>query len=509
MKKHRPFKFAALAVLMASLMGCTASDILTGKTKRIIEKEGTKEVSKARELAPKKHALSNIHRVNEFYVPQLTPTEQNRPSWFFVEEFFRFNDYTLGEFMLDLQSKFDVNTRYVDNIDPKLMRFSLVHDGRIGDAMEKIKLATGLSYTLEGSVVTWSKYEIAHLDISGIPGLANFLIGRDENADTNSSSDSGGSFSTVVTESSIDNSSFTNFSATQKDNFQQIIETLNELKTDDGYVNVDMATSTLFVRDLPRNVADITRYVKDVNKRLTAQVYLDIKIVDFDNDKGDEFGIDWNAVVSELEAGGIATVTTGFSGNLLSGLTPTVLTYTRNEGKYSGSEAMIRALRQRGVVLNVTEPSVLVTNNEVAQIVKGEDVTYLASSGSNQTANSNSNILIPGKIQTGLQLYAVANINLDDMSIVGKISNKFSDIVRIDSVTSGGSLIQTPQESKNEFFQTFYAKDGETILLGGISERRSEYETRSTGMMLLGGQKLGRNQYTDTLIMITPQIIRQ
>lgn len=497
-----------LVVSTFFMTGCSnTTSVLDGSKGAAIKAKAEREMAEANKLVPSVNPLSNLVRTEKYYIPILEENEKNRPSWFIEEGEYEFKSFTLSEFMVLLQKKYGVNHRYLDGLDIH-RAFSLYHKGPIGYALDKIKLATGFSYSIDGDVVTWSQYETAYIDISFIPGITNFRIGNKSNSsgdgDRNSSNSS---IDTVVTDAGVENdTNFLNIEGSKMNSMSDITRTVHLLKSEKGDFNINESSSTLYIRDYPQNVKRIREAIKSENRKATAQVFLDIKILDYQNEIGDEYSLNWDVVSESLSAAGVVSLTNNFGGTLLDG-TAAVLGYSRSSGKYAGSSALIAALDKQGVVYNVIEPKVTLRNNRIGKVISGSDTTYLASSGSSSTTTSSTDILIPGIVATGLNLYAIANINLDDMSVVGAIANKYASLTNMGTVSSDNALIQTPETSRKEFHQEFYVRDGETIMLSGLTSHRSEYSSSVMGSFLFGGSKGATEKYTNTIILLTPRII--
>lgn len=501
------YKYLACLSLFLLLVGCAQLENVSGESRKQVQAEANKELEEAKSFKATNDPLSRIRKVNTFYVPKLTQKEQEKPSWFFESFIGQYKSFTLAEFMLHLQGEYGLNYRFLDGINADT-KFALVTTGTVGDALEKVQLATAFGFTINDDVITWSKYELAHLDISFIPGITNYRIGDD---DQNTTADTElGSEDTVFTDTGISSDgSYANFSNEQSNALDSLTQAVDILKSETGEYTIDVATSTLVVRDYPENIRRIREHVYETNRRRTAQVILDIKIVDYVKSIGDEFALNWDAVVEDLGSSGVASLATGFQSSILNSSTPSVFTYTKNEGKYAGSQAIVEALKSRGVLLNVIEPSVTLMNNKVGQVFDGSDRAYLASAGTTSTANvGQSDILIPGVVRTGLRLWGVANINIKDDSIIAKISNRFSSLTELSAVSSGGSTIQTPETATKKFEQDFYVKDGETILISGLTQTRREFTENTNVSLLLGGEKATQSTVTETLILVTPRILR-
>jgi type IVB pilus formation R64 PilN family outer membrane protein len=507
-----------LSIILASaaitLSGCSMLDTASSEQRQQIREKGLKDIEDAKQYAPTNDPLANIIEMDSFYVPKLKESEKDMPSWFFVEDSFIYNSMTLAKFNQRLQ-QLGVNARYLDGLDKTKAFTILMEDGTIGEALEKVKLATGFDYSISGDVITWSKFETAHLDISEVSGVADYTIGAKEgdNQQANQNNGFGGGMNrTIRTDSLGSDSSYANFSnGDESDVFAGIRKTIELLLSDEGQYQIDDSTNTLFVKDLPENVKSVRQFIKEKNRRLTAQVFLDIRIIDYAYEKSNRINFNLNVLKDELNGKGFVTAATEFSSSLFSTVSPLRLSYTREGGEYDGSQAVLDLLKQRGITHTQLTPSGLLRNNKITKIEIGSDRSYAASSTSSGLSNVGvQGSIVPGVINLGSQLYAIASINLEDDSITAKISNRYSVLDgEIPTFENASSSIQTPTVNKKDFFQDFYAKDGETIMLAGFGEETLSAQDNTAGTIALGGEKGSSDVVKNTIILVTPRIIKR
>ena len=506
-------KAIAISASLFFVIGCSTIDVITSEARTDIQSNANKAIDEVKSYEYKSDAMSRITRIPRYYVPELKESEKQKPDWFFFDFSGNYNSLSLNAFMLELQTLYGVNARYLDALNAE-KRFAMSHKGTVGEALEKVQLATSYGFNVEGDTVSWSKYVTEFIDISSVPGIEAFRIGTiDQQSGQQGQGGQGGNAlgGAIVTDTGISqDTSYASIELEESNPLNSILTTANMLKSEDGKINLDLATTSLVVKDFPENVRQIKEFATKQNARLTAQAVFDIMIIDYVKSKGDEVAVNFEAIKNDLSSSGIQTLTSNFASSLISSVSPTVFTYTKREGKYAGATAFLEALKSRGLVLNTITPKIVVSNNKVSKIVDSADQSYLASSGSAATANvGQTDILIPGIVKTGLKLWAIADINLEENSVMARIDNSFSDLQEISSASSGTSTIQTPSTTSTDFSPSFYLKDGETFLLGGLGTRRQEVNENVGGFLGLGGEKGARFIETETLILVTPRIIRR
>jgi type IVB pilus formation R64 PilN family outer membrane protein len=469
-----------------------------------VEKKGSMLVQKAysHALVPKK--LPFIRYSADFFVPQSKPKDKNKPDWFFDDAEVRFLDYTLEEAMRDLIEKKGINIRYLERLK-KRTRFSLVHKGTIGGLLDKIAFATKYSYKLDGDLLSWSQFQTKKFDISFIAGQTDFFFGsKEKNKSAKESSNSA-----IMTDTGFSSTDeYINFSTKQLSIWDDLKNSLTLLTSPEGALVMNQSSSTILVKDYPENVRSIETYLNHENTRLTQMITVDFQIIEFTSKKGDQRGINWRVIKKDLASGGVLGLKSAFDTLIQDELAPTILGYSQKTGKYTGSEVLINVLDQYGVVSNVKKRRILSLNNQVSKLIEGSEIAYLAQSGGTSTANVGSqDNLKAGILRTGDAIYMLPNAVNDQIII--QLSTKLTGLERIREVKSGGRSIETPETRFSDLFLKFAVKDGETLLISGSSQHRDVYNENSMGgLLLLGGELSGEKSRKETIILITPRIVR-
>src|SRR5205085_6535083 len=159
-----------------------------------------------------------------------------------------------------------------------------------------------------------------------------------------------------------------------------------------------------------------------------------------------------------------AAVTAEGVGNL-------VLTAPANSAsRWAGSQAMISALSTQGRVTELTSASVVTLNNQPVPVNVGRRVSYLAASATSQTANVGSTTsLTPGTVSTGFSMTLVPHI-IDGQELLLQYAIDLSSLLRIKTISSGGSSIEAPDVSTSSFLQRVRLKSGETLVVAGFDQ---------------------------------------
>jgi hypothetical protein len=113
-------------------------------------------INDANSKKPQSTSTSRISHVNSAYVPNLAGRSKEALSWLFESLQGNYKQLPLNKFMLQLKTLYGIDVRYLFGVDFNTP-FSMVHDGTIGEALEKIEGATRFSYEVEDDVITWSR----------------------------------------------------------------------------------------------------------------------------------------------------------------------------------------------------------------------------------------------------------------------------------------------------------------------------------------------------------------
>ena len=501
-------RLCAVTLAAVLLSGCAHQLATLEKVKT----EGQKSIDDAYQHLPSPPEFSQISYSDVFYVPALLEENRDKPQWFFDQVEAAYIDYTLAEIMRDIFALQAINVRYLDQIDTT-SALSLVHDGSIGELLDKISFATKYSYTVMGDLVTWSKFKTAEFNIAFIAGETNYMFGSDGDSGSDKTQGGGGDsgLATMTTDTGYDDSSeYLSFSTKDLSLWQDLAKSIELLQSQDAgaqYV-ISQSTSTVLVKDYPDNVDAIGAFIARENAKISQMVSVDIQIIEYSSESSEIRGIDWNVVNRELALGGLVDITQGFNALGSSDLPPTYIGYQQQTGRYRGASALIKVLNKFGAVSKLRSHKIISLNNQVSRIADGGDIGYLAQSGSTSTANvGSSDNLIPGILKSGQAFYMLPS-TADDKVII-QLSSTYTRGLGLRTIESGGRTIETPETSTSDLFLKFSVDDGQTLLISGSSLQEREYSDNSTaGTVLLGGEIGGTQINKETVMLITPRIIR-
>ena len=268
---------------------------------------------------------------------------------------------------------------------------------------------------------------------------------------------------------------------------------VDKMLTERGMCQSDDRTNSLVVTDIPR-VLNSVQFLVDTLDTPTDQVMIHAKIVEVDKRLRREIGIDWTA------------------GNLENPLSPTQIqgdVMTRpgeTNGRFTFGRlqdgvdlnAIIDALEEDEKANILSEPSVLIADNEEAVILSGKriPITTLDQAGN----------LVTTFYDVAVKLTVTPHIN-PNKQIMMELVPEVSDL-STQATVSGGIIILTSSVNTK-----LLVNDGETAVIGGVI--RSKQSTLKKGVPFLSSIPLlgylfkyeGTNvDNTEIMIFVTPTI---
>ena len=234
--------------------------------------------------------------------------------------------------------------------------------------------------------------------------------------------------------------------------------------------NPELGLITITAR--PHAVQRVAAYVESINQRFAQNVMVDIKIYSLSLDNQASLGFSLDALYQRLNSTGVSIV--GASPLRAGNGNPGQLTISASPAsRVSGSQLVVQALQQFGRVALQTQGQVIAVNGQPAPIQVANEVNYLASSATTQTANVGStSTLTPGTRVVGFTANFLPLI-LDGNRILLQYQMQISSLTALTQVNSGTSSIQTPQISSQSLQQQAFVRDGQSIVLFGFDQDRT------------------------------------
>jgi type IVB pilus formation R64 PilN family outer membrane protein len=218
----------------------------------------------------------------------------------------------------------------------------------------------------------------------------------------------------------------------------------------------------------------VSHYIDSINKRFSKNVLVSVKIYEFNTTRSHDAGISADMIFEDLSKRygmrllGVPS---------LNGQDVTSFVLERLEGsKLSGSKILLQELSKYGDVSLVTSGQVVAANGQPSPLQVANEITYLASASTTQTADVGSTTTLePGVRKVGFTANFLPLI-LADNRILLQYQINLSSLISLDEISSGDTLIQTPQVASQSLQQQAYVRDGQSIVLFGFEQTSATRE---------------------------------
>lgn len=464
-------------------------------------------------MRAKKATHKNVSAMKKIYVEQLSESDANRPSWYFDKAEAHFDRTPFSDVLSSTFYGLPINFKYEDNLKTD-KPLSVNFDGNYGQVLDAIANAVGYSYTVDGQVVTWSKFKMASIDISMFPGEESFGIGK-----TGSEQGSESSSIEKMTSTAISSADEFAHNEGKLNVIDDIAKALMLMKSEEGSVHINESTMTAVVHDYPANVKKMEDYIAEKNDQLTRMCALDMEIIDVELNDQSGAGLDWNAVGKQLAGRGIDVGLSGTMGSsMATDSAPSILTLSRTTGQWTGTDALVRALKAQGAVSTKMLPRATTLNNRAVKLRDIQQNNFILERTITTTANvGTSGSIKQGTVESGFSLYALPKINKQD--IILRLTTNLSTLLGIDTKgtdagvtdstgSSTSTYVEAPRVNSKDFDNSIVVRSGETLILAGYSSDHAENERNEAGNWIFGFGKTASRKRIETIITITPTILR-
>ncbi len=268
---------------------------------------------------------------------------------------------------------------------------------------------------------------------------------------------------------------------------------------DGASIVADELNNALIIRASDLEFQEIETLMEKMDV-LAPQVLIEATIAEVTLNDDLRFGIRWffenaesTAILADNTAGAVGPVFPGFSYTFLN----------------NSVEASIDALASITDVTVLSAPSLMVQNNQSANLQVGDEVPIVTQTAQG-TIEGNAPIVSNVQLrETGIILEVTPRINAGDVVVID-VSQEVSDVV---NTTSSG--IDSPTIQQRRIASTVAVKDSSTVVLGGLI--RETYTNNNSGIPLLKDVPLLGHAFksrditknrTELIVFLTPRIIR-
>jgi len=259
-------------------------------------------------------------------------------------------------------------------------------------------------------------------------------------------------------------------------------------------------TNSLLVTGPPNSASVMDELIKKLDKR-TAQVFIEVAIVDVTLNKDTQFGVEWqwhsndtNKAGTPLQSAstnlGVSTQTTGLKYSVLSG----------------NLQALLRALQTQSNVKVLSTPTITTSDNVQATISIGEDQPFV--SETSETSGGSIRNTVDFK-NVSISLKVTPHVNGSSDVIGLEVQQTINEILGTEPT------LNAPIIANRQALTTVSVNDGQTIVIGGIIKENSNRATKAIPLLsslpLIGELfKSTDNVKTksELMVFITPRILK-
>lgn len=292
-----------------------------------------------------------------------------------------------------------------------------------------------------------------------------------------------------------------------------------------GAVQVDERTNKIIIKDLSSKMAEMERLVAELDEQ-TREVLIEAKILEVTLNDEFKWGVNWDRIIKMASRAGDWAIGVNFAdaitGAILPAETGSIIGASFEAGTITtqNMHVMMEILKTIGKTEVLSSPRIVVINNEEASILVGTNQPY-ATTGTTISETVSQTTQQVTYVDLGIKLHVTPSINkygYITMKIKPEVSSKTGDY----TITSEeGTTVRTttvPIISTSEAETTVMVKDGYTIVLAGLIEKRSEqHEDKIPGLgdiPLLGYMFKSKTRGSsdnperkELVIFLTPHII--
>jgi general secretion pathway protein D len=282
-----------------------------------------------------------------------------------------------------------------------------------------------------------------------------------------------------------------------------------------GYIQADAATNTLIITANDTLYRNLRSIIDQLDAR-RAQVYIEALIVEVDNSKLAELGVQWAALGGNSNrAGGGTSFSTGGNNlmNQVASKTPLPLSNGLNLGMFSsklGLGALVHALESDTKTNILSMPNIITLDNEEAKIIVGQNVPFVTGQYTTAASGGSSGV---NPFQT---------VERKDIGLTLRVKPQISEggTVKMAIYQENSSISPTVNSAglitnKRSIDTNILVDDGQIIVLGGlIDDKANDTDDKVPGLgdlPLIGGLFKYRSrtrEKTNLMVFLRPTVIR-
>ncbi len=374
--------------------------------------------------------------------------------------------------------------------------------GSLKGLLDTVAARFGVSWKYSNGTIQFFRNDTRTFQITAVPGDTEL------SATVSSAASSGGGEGGGGSSGVNNNNSHSTGVKSQLSVYSSIEKAVNIMLSAGGRVVASPATGSITVSDTPDNLERIALFIDRENQSMSRQVMINVTVLAVTLSRGDNYGIQWNAVYKTLSR------KFGITNTLAAAVNATAFSAAildTASSKFAGSNVLIEALSEQGRVRRETTASVVTLNNQPVPVQVAKQTSYLKSSQTTLTANVGSTTtLTPGMVTSGFNMTILPNV-LSNGTVMLQFATDISSLRALRTVRSNNSTIETPEVDTRNFLQRVAMKSNETLIISGFEQTDDNLTQQGTGTpsnILLGGSSTAQANKEIIVILITPITMR-
>ena len=236
-----------------------------------------------------------------------------------------------------------------------------------------------------------------------------------------------------------------------------------------GKVTSLIDRSMVVIEDIPENFSKLESVIKEIDKE-PRQILIEAKILEISLDETESFGLDWWKIFTKsdkvlgIEDDGTGTVGAKGLTNSTTGLIFNLVNDNIN--------ITLNALNEKGRVKTLSTPKLLTLERQEASVIIGDRKGYKLTTTIDQVTSESIEFLESGII----------------LNVTPSVDNQGRILLEIHPEVSSGSVTGgIPSQTTTEVTTSLLADDGQTIFIGGLLKKKSDYSKDGVPVLVLTG----------------------
>lgn len=395
---------------------------------------------------------------------------------------------------------------------PLQIPMNLKYEGTLNGLLDQLAQKTGVWWKFTDGKAVFFRSETKTFYL---PTIARSFEGKSTittNSSSGASGSSGGSSSSGSNTSTI--SSGADSTAHYDVNLWKEIETTAKVVGGSAQVAVNSSAGSITITGSPADVRHMEEWVKTMSDQLSQQIQIDIDI--YTVAVNNEENYSWNpSVIFKSATGNWAFNMSGVSApSVLGSATPFSMgAAVINSSNYAGSTAAFNALSTIGKVTQKLHQQAIAMNGQPTPIQDATQQSYLAQSGTTQSANAGTTTtLTPGSFTVGFTAMFVPKI-INGKIVLGMTMTN-SVLKSLNTITSGSwgnqASIQAPDIATTTIQNTVTLTPGDALLLTSLTKENGYNQNNgilSPFFYLLGGGFDSASEKRIVAIVVTAKVL--